>query len=193
MEKGIVIYQSKYGATKKYVNWLIEETNFDYIETSNAKIKDIEKYNIIILCGGIYASSIVGLSFLRKNYNVLKHKKLVIFCVGASPFEEKAFNEIKLHNLKKDLINIPTFYGRGAWDEKNMTFKDRILCKILEKVISKKDPNTYEPWMKALMSAVGEKCDWTDRKYLKPLLEKELLQMTIPEKPNHKNQKYVSI
>ena len=29
--------------------------------------------------------------------------------------------------------------------------------------------------------------------YLKPLLEKELLQMTIPEKPNHKNQKYVSI
>ena len=171
MEKGIVIYHSKYGATKKYVNWLIEETNFDYIETSNAKIKDIEKYNIIILCGGIYASSIVGLSFLRKNYNVLKHKKLVIFCVGASPFEEKAFNEIKLHNLKKDLINIPTFYGRGAWDEKNMTFKDRILCKLLEKVISKKDPNTYEPWMKALMSAVGEKCDWTDRKYLKPLLE----------------------
>lgn len=29
--------------------------------------------------------------------------------------------------------------------------------------------------------------------YLKPLLEKGLLQMTIPEKPNHKNQKYVSI
>lgn len=29
--------------------------------------------------------------------------------------------------------------------------------------------------------------------YLKPLLEKGLLKMTIPEKPNHKNQKYVSI
>ena len=29
-------------------------------------------------------------------------------------------------------------------------------------------------------------------KYMKPLLEKGLLQMTIPEKPNHKNQKYVS-
>ena len=27
--------------------------------------------------------------------------------------------------------------------------------------------------------------------YLKPLLEKGLLQMTIPEKPNHKNQKYI--
>ena len=28
--------------------------------------------------------------------------------------------------------------------------------------------------------------------YLKPLLEKGLLQMTIPDKPNHKNQKYIS-
>ena len=44
MEKGIIIYQSKYGATKKYVDWLIEETKFDCIETPNAKIKDVEKY-----------------------------------------------------------------------------------------------------------------------------------------------------
>lgn len=43
MKKGIIIYQSKYGATKKYVDWLIEKTKFDCIETPNAKIKDIER------------------------------------------------------------------------------------------------------------------------------------------------------
>ena len=91
MEKGIIIYQSKYGATKKYVNWLIEETKFDWIETPNAKIKEIEKYNTIILCGGIYASGIAGLSFLRKNYDAIKNKKMAIFCVGASPFEEYSY------------------------------------------------------------------------------------------------------
>ena len=165
MEKGIIIYQSKYGATKKYVDWLIEETKFDCIETSTAKMKDIEKYNIVILCG------IAGLSFFRKNYDELKNKKLAIFCVGASPFEEQAFKEIKTRNLKEDLKNIPTFYGRGAWDEENMSFKDRTLCKMLQKAIAKKDPNTYEPWMKALMGAVGKKCDWTDKEYLKPLLK----------------------
>ena len=97
MKKGIIIYQSKYGATKKYVDWLTEKFKFDCIETPNAKIKDIEKYNTIILCGGIYASGIAGLSFFRKNYDVLKNKKLAIFCVGASPFEEQAFNEVKAH------------------------------------------------------------------------------------------------
>ncbi len=171
LNTGIIIYQSKYGATKKYVDWLMEETKFDCIETPKAKVKDIEKYNIIILCGGIYASGIAGLSFFRKHYDVLKNKKLAIFCVGASPFEEQAFNEIKKHNLKEDLKDVPIFYGRGAWNEEQMTLKDRTLCKMLQKAIAKKAPNTYEPWMKALMSAVGKTCDWTDKEYLKPLLD----------------------
>ena len=171
MENGIIIYQSKYGATKKYVEWLIEETKFDCIEKSKADIKKIEEYDMIILCGGIYASGIAGLSFIRKNYNILKNKKIAIFCVGASPFEEEVFEQVKLHNLKEDLKGVPTFYGRGAWDEENMTFKDRALCKMLQKVIAKKDPNTYEPWMKVLMSAVGGKCDWTEKKYIDSLLD----------------------
>lgn len=52
-----------------------------------------------------------------------------------------------------------------------MTFKDRTLCKMLQKAIAKKAPSTYEPWKKALMSAVGKKCDWTNKEYLKPLLD----------------------
>ena len=82
-----------------------------------------------------------------------------------------AFEEIKKHNLKDDLKGIPVFYGRGAWDEAKMTWKDRTLCKILQKSIAKKDPSTYEPWMQALMCAVGQTCDWTDKKYLLPLME----------------------
>ena len=29
MSKGIILYQSKYGATKKYAGWLVEETGYD--------------------------------------------------------------------------------------------------------------------------------------------------------------------
>ena len=66
---------------------------------------------------------------------------------------------------------ISLFYGRGVWDEDKMTFKDKTLCKLLQKVVAKKDPNTYEPWEKALMCSIGEKCDWTDKRYLKPIIE----------------------
>lgn len=166
MKNGIVIYKSKYGATKKYANWLAEVTGYDCMETPKATFNLVSPYKTIVLCGGIYASGIAGLSFLKKHFRDLKGKKIVVFCVGASPYDEKAFNEIKKHNLKDELSGIPLFYGRGAWDESCMSFKDRTLCKMLHKAIAKKDPNTYEPWMKALMCAAGKPCDWTDRKYL---------------------------
>ena len=38
-------------------------------------------------------------------------------------------------------------------------------------LVSKKDPNELEIWEKALVAAGDEKCDWTDKKYLKPILE----------------------
>lgn len=91
--------------------------------------------------------------------------------IGASPYDEKAFRELKAHNLQGELAGIPLFYGRGAWDESRMTFIDRNLCRLLQKSVAKKDPSTYEPWMKALMCAAGQSSDWTDRKYLVPLAE----------------------
>lgn len=171
MTKGIIIYQSKYGATRKYAEWIQAMTNFHCMETSKAQVGEVAQYETILLCGGVYASGIAGLSFLKKNIDKLKKNKLAILCVGASPYDESAFAEIKAHNLTGDLRDIPLFYGRGAWNESKMKFMDRTLCKMLQKSIAKKDPRTYEPWMKALMCAAGQNCDWTDKKYLIPLMD----------------------
>lgn len=171
MKKGIILYQSKYRATKKYAEWLQAATGFDCMETPKAVPAEVAEYGDIVLCGGIYASGIAGISFLNKNIDKLKDKRIVILCVGASPYDENAFAEIKSHNLTGNLKGIPIFYGRGAWDESKMTFMDRTLCKALQKSLAKKDPASYEPWMKALICAAGQICDWTDQKYLTPLLD----------------------
>lgn len=171
MEKGIIIYQSKYGATQKYAGWLCETTGFACMENSKEAWSEAARYENVIVCGGIYASGIAGLSLLRKNINLLKGKKIAVFAVGASPYDEKALLEIKAHNLKNELKDIPLYYGRGIWDESRMKFTDRTLCRMLQKSVAKKDPSTYEPWMKALMCSVGQKCDWTDKTYLTPLIE----------------------
>ena len=171
MEKGIIIYKTRYGATKKYVDWLIEQTKYDCIELEKAKINNIDGYDTIVLCGSIYTSNISGISFIRKNYNILKNKKLAILGVGASLDNKENFENLKNYNLKGDLKDIPLFYARGAIDEENMSFKDRLLCKMLRKIISNQDPKTYDSITKVIATIDGNKCDWTDKKYLKKLLE----------------------
>lgn len=170
MKKGIILYQSKYGATKKYAEWLQENTGFNCVETKNAKISLVSEYDTVILGGGIYASGIAGLSFLRKNIEALKGKEIIVFCVGASPYDKAAFNEIVLHNMKDKLTNIPCFYCRGAWNMDAMNIVDRNLCKMLRKAVAKKQPDEYEVWEMALMEAGDESCDWTDKKYIEPIL-----------------------
>ena len=171
MSRGIILYQSKYGATKKYAQWLQEETGFEWLETKSANIQQLSEYDIIILGGGVYASGIAGLSFLKKNIDNLADKQILVFCVGASPYDESAIEQIRKLHFKRGLSEVPLVYCRGAWDEDAMSFKDRTLCKMLQKAVAKKDPATYEIWEKALMCAVGQKCDWTDKKYLEPIID----------------------
>lgn len=167
----LVMYQSKYGATKKYAEWLAEKLSCDLIKTKDANINKVIKYDTIILGGGIYASGIAGISFLKKNYTKLKDKKIVVFAVGASPYNEEAIKNLKEHNLRDELSKIPCFYCRGAWNEEKMSWKDRTLCNMLKKVVLKKDPSKYEPWEEALVEAIGSECDWTSKESINPIID----------------------
>lgn len=170
MEKGIILYQSKYGATEKYAQWLRDALGFDMVQTKAADVKTLMVYDTILLGGGVYASGIAGFSFLKKHIDKLSGKKIAVFCVGASPYDERAIDQILQRHFVGPLQGIPLFYCRGAWNQEAMTFGDRTLCKMLQKAVAKQDPATYEPWQTALMSAVGQSCDWTDKAYLEPLI-----------------------
>ena len=73
--KGIVIYKSKYGSTKKYAEWISERTGFDCVESGKINAKQLADYDTVIFGGGIYASGIAGISFLKKNIVALNGKK----------------------------------------------------------------------------------------------------------------------
>lgn len=168
---GIILFQSKYGATEKYARWLEEETGFLCIETKKADINKLAEYDVIILGGGIYASGIAVLGFLKKHYNELSDKRIIVFCTGASPYDEEAMAAVRERNFGGELPDIPCFYCRGAWDMKAMNTVDRGLCTLLRKAVAKKDPSEYQVWERALMAAGDSPCDWTDKKYIEPILE----------------------
>ena len=169
--KGIIVYKSKYGATKKYAEWLGDETGFDIIEVSDAKVSTLQEYDVLIFGGGIYASGLPVTGFLKKNIKALSDKKIIVFCDGASPYEENAFKAIKDHVMTGELQGIPLFYCRGAWNMEAMNIVDKNICKMIQKAVAKKDPKDYEIWETALIEAGQNTKDWTDKAYLKPIID----------------------
>ena len=89
MKKGIILYRSKYGATKKYAGWLQEALGYDCEEASGAALRRAAAYDVVLFCGAVYASGIKGLSLLKKNMRTLHGKKVAVLCVGASPMTRR--------------------------------------------------------------------------------------------------------
>ena len=169
---GIIIYKSKYGATKKYAQMLSEATGFRCVNIKEANINEVAGNDVIIIGGGIYASGFAFTSYLKKNSGKLKGKKIIAYACGASPYEEKFMNAVIDKNMQGDLAGIPVFYCRGSFDLKEMSFADRTLCSMLRKSLLKKDPKEMEVWESALVEATdNEAHDWTDKSYIAPIVE----------------------
>lgn len=166
----IVIYQSKYGATRRYAQWLAEALGCTCVEKAACKPGDLQNYGAIVYGGGIYASGIAGFSLIKKQEEALKGKRLVVFAVGASPEDEAIVPALRTRNLPQTMQDTPLFYLRGAFDEEKMTRGDRLLIGMLKRMLQKKDPAKLEHWEHALLDSIGQSADWTHPQAIQPVL-----------------------
>ncbi len=91
MSKILVLYKSKYGATEQYAQLLAKTQQWDICPLADSGAKDLSEYDGILFAGGIYASGIAGIRELEKRFEDIKDQKIAVFCVGASPMDEKIF------------------------------------------------------------------------------------------------------
>ena len=166
MTKILIAYRSKYGATRRYAEMMAARTGADLRENNGLSAEDFAAYDTVLFFCAIYASGAAGMKTLKNFRSQLAGKRVAVFCVGASPYDENALAELKVRN---GLADVPLFYGRGAWNEQQMHFADRTLCKLLQCSLTRQDPSTFAPWQKALLEAQGQVCDWVDAQYLVPL------------------------
>ena len=85
MTDTLILFRSKYGASRQYAQWLHEQIPSELAEQSSIKPQNLKAYSQIVLFGGIYAGSIAGVTFLIKHRELLAGKTLAVFAVGASP------------------------------------------------------------------------------------------------------------
>lgn len=167
-----IVYKSKYGSTKKYAQWIAEETKADFFEYSEIKAKKLMEYDTIIYGGGLYASGIAGISIITKNFDFLKDKKIIVFTVGlASTDRKEVFVPIIEKNFSKEMRdNISFYHLRGGIDYKKLGIIDKIMMAVLKTIISKKNPNELSDDDRELLATYGKKVDFTEKNTITPLL-----------------------
>lgn len=176
MKKTVVVYQSKYGATQKYANWIAEELSCDIFERKNTKPKDLMSYDTIVYGGGLYAGGVSGIDLLIKNYSKLCDKNIILFTCGlADPTDKSNTNNIR-KSLGKVLTpqmqeHIKIFHLRGAIDYSELSFVHKSMMAMLHKMISKKEYNSLRNEDKEMLATYGKTVDFTDKSTIFPIID----------------------
>ena len=144
MGKDLVLYQSKYGASRSYAEWLGAAWGCPACALQDCK-GGLGAYQRIVLVGGLYAGSIAGLKRFFRLCEGVPHERAAVLCVGASPYDADTLAACKARG-----------FGAG-WQDVPL-------------LVARKDPASLEPWMQALLSAADAPQDWADPGQLAPLL-----------------------
>ncbi len=168
----IVIYKSKYGATKQYAKWISEALGCEIADAKDIKIDKLLKYDCIIYGGGLYAEVINGVSLLTKNMEKLSDKKIAIFTTAITPLEYREYYDklVLEKNFKTGVpenIKIFNFMGKMILDE--LSLVHRTALKTLKKIMSgKENPSEME---KLLVDLCDANDDFSDKNSITPLIE----------------------
>lgn len=168
--KTIVIYNSQTGFTKRYAKWIAEAAGADCLEFTEAKKKNMSGYEAVIFGGWACAGGITKLSWFKNNVYKWSGKKLIVFCVGASPADNPEIGLALKQNFKEqEFKNIKVFYCPGGFNYEKMSAPSKFMMKMFIKTLkSKKNKTEVEEEM---IKMISSSYDISDKKYIEPILE----------------------
>jgi menaquinone-dependent protoporphyrinogen IX oxidase len=132
MENTVVVYESRYGSTKKYAQWIAQDLGCTLIETKDVTVEKLQTFDTIIYGGWLHAGSIKGFKVISKDIDKLKDKNIVVFSVGCSTGKrEEDIKGVEEVNFK-ELQDIKHFYLRGAFNYQNLNMIDKVMMNMLK-------------------------------------------------------------
>ncbi len=172
----IIVYESKYGHTKQYAQWLSEELGCAMVERKKANISKVMGYDIILYGGGLYAGGISGIGFLTKHASMIKDKHLILFTCGlADPTKPQNVASIEAALSKKMkpeiLATIRQFHLRGGIDYTRLNRIHKAMMAMMYRHVCHKSKDVRTEEDEELIRTYGQVVDFLDRSSLDPLIQ----------------------
>lgn len=175
MKKAVVLYASKYGATRRYAQWIAQELCCNCLEQSGRWAEQLAAYDVIIYGGGLYGGTVNGLKKLVQASAAMREKQYVLFTCGlANPSDMNNANHIR-ERLSKALPPelrqaMRVFHLRGAIDFEKLHFADKMMMSMMRMALRKKGADMSDE-DRSMLAAFEVPVDFTDKTALAPLTE----------------------
>ena len=165
----LILYQSKYGSTTQYAEWIHKEIPSQMADIEKCNAPEFMKYDVIVFGGYIRTGRIVIVPLIIENWNTIKGKKVILFTTSGTPPEHPNIGKIYNANLPPVIRQeIKYFPLRGRMLHKDLSFYDESLVAI-GRMIEKDE---------TLKRFMTEDYDDVKQKNISPVLEYIKAQLT---------------
>jgi menaquinone-dependent protoporphyrinogen IX oxidase len=169
-KKIAVIYTSKYGSTQTYAEWIAWEVRADLFPARGRR-EDLLEYDVIVYGGYVRANGIAGLEYIKKNFDALNGRRLIVFAVGIGPVRKDALDSLLAATFTPaERRQISVFGLRGAFNFNRLRGKDRIGMSLLRTKLKLKHPDALREDERALLDAYDSPVNFTDEKAIAPIV-----------------------
>jgi len=140
MKKGVIIYESKYGATEQYADWLSDAIQCAAVRPEKLSPARLAQYDLLILGTPVYMGKLRISKWLKQNLGAFGKKQVLLFIVcGTSDAEPHEQSRIIHDNLPPDFIaRSKIFFLPGRCLTEKTSIQDRLLLALGSLV--QKDP-----------------------------------------------------
>lgn len=159
MSRTIIIYRSKTGFSQRYAQWLAEDLGCAAAPWRERGTLHLELFDTIVLIGGLYAGSMAGLSWLKKQLPRLDGKRIAAVAVGCSPADFPGLPE-SMEKLFGPTPEIRGFYCQGGLAYDRMGPVDRAMMAALRASLRGK------PDKAAMLEGISQSFDGARRENL---------------------------
>ena len=165
MENTIVVYSSRYGATRRYAEELAKRLQVKAVDYRKANLS--YQYDSIIYLGAMYAGGVKGLKDTMKKLSDVSQTNIMVITVGITDptnleNQESIRKAIKEQMSPKVFAKMQIFHLRGAIDYKRFKLLDKLLMRTVYKKVSKMPEEERTPQIRALMETYGQTVDFVD-------------------------------
>ena len=148
-----------------------EENNLLKLEWDAKRfLLNLESYDAIVFGGWAVAGSISKLKWFKSNISRWHDKKLIAFCVGASPIENPEIELTLPKNFsEEELKAVRWFYCPGGLDYEKMPIASKTMMKMFIKALKARKNKTDDDMEQIRM--MSSSYDISDVKYIEPIID----------------------